>query len=115
MKFRRDSATKVVGKRNTGLGGSPSPSVTHISGVVQLGAEVYFPIILPWVARKVPFNPSSLAHACSPSERGGGSAKTRGVPSNQNHLEERLLHQVQARTPYLPLFGGVIRAAYPKA
>ena len=33
---------------------------------------------------------------------------------NENHLEERLLDQAQARTPYTPAWG-VIRVAYPKA
>ena len=29
-------------------------------------------------------------------------------PPLENHLEERLLDQAQARTPYIPLFGGSI-------
>ena len=33
----------------------------------------------------------------------------------RNHPEEMLLDQAQARTPYTPLFWGVIRVAYPKA
>ena len=32
-----------------------------------------------------------------------------------NHLEERLLDQVQARASHTPPFWGVIRVAYPKA
>ena len=32
----------------------------------------------------------------------------------QNHLEERLLDQAQARALYTPFFG-VVRVAYPKA
>ena len=33
----------------------------------------------------------------------------------ENHLEERLLDQAQARASYTPPLLGVIRVAYPKA
>ena len=56
--------------------------------------------------------------AQSPSVWGGGGLlpqkSTAPHAPNENHLEERLLDQAQARTPYTPAWG-VIRVAYPKA
>ena len=56
--------------------------VVHTHFETRWGLEAYIPVILHWVAKKVSFDPNSLAHACSPSERGEGSAKISGMHSS---------------------------------
>ena len=45
--------------------------------------------------------------------RGRGVFSCEDIFAGENHLEERLLDQAQARASYTPPFFGVVRVAYP--